>query len=283
MKKGLVMEGGGMRGMFVAGVCDVLMENNIVFDGAIGVSAGACFGCNYKSKQIGRAIRCTAKYITDERYCSLKTLLKTGNLFGPDFCYHQIPEKLDIFDAETFENNPMEFYVVCSDAVSGEGIYHKCEVADYEALEWIRASASLPLVSKPVEINGLKLLDGGIIDSIPLKWFCENGYNRNIVILTQPKSYRKKKSSSLPLLRASLLKYPKMYEAVKNRHIMYNKTLDFIEEKRIKGEIIVIQPDSVLPVGRIDKNPENLRKAYQIGREITEKRIDEIKRFMALD
>lgn len=283
MKKGLVMEGGGMRGMFVAGVCDVLMENNIVFDGAIGVSAGACFGCNYKSGQIGRAIRCTSKYITDPRYCSFGTLLKTGNLFGPDFCYHQIPEKLDVFDSEAFKNNPMEFYVVCSDAVRGNAIYRKCEVADYETMEWIRASASLPLVSKPVEIKGLKLLDGGIIDSIPLKWFCANGYNRNIVVLTQPKNYRKKKSSTLPLLKVSLLKYPKMFEAVKNRHIMYNKTLDFIEEKRIKGEALVIQPDNVLPVERLDKNPENLRKAYYVGREITERRIDEIKKFINQD
>ena len=150
-------------------------------------------------------------------------------------------------------------------------------------MEWIRASASLPLVSKPVEIKGLKLLDGGIIDSIPLKWFCENGYNRNIVVLTQPKNYRKKKSSTLPLLKVSLLKYPKMFEAVKNRHIMYNKTLDFIEEKRIKGEALVIQPDNVLPVERLDKNPENLRKAYYVGREITERRIDEIKKFINQD
>ena len=280
MKKGLVMEGGGMRGMFVAGVCDVLMENCIIFDGAIGVSAGACFGCNYKSGQIGRAIRCTAKYIVDPRYCSFRSLITTGNLFGADFCYHEIPEKLDVFDSEAYEKNPMEFYVVCSDAVSGEAVYHKCDVADFETMEWIRASASLPLVSKPVEINGLELLDGGIVDSIPLKWFCENGYEKNIVVLTQPRNFTKKKSSNLPLIKASLRKYPKMYEKVKNRHIMYNNTLKYIEEKRKSGEVLVIQPDEALPVDRVDKNPDNLRKAYNIGREVTQRRIEEIKRFM---
>ena len=141
------MEGGAMRGMFTAGVIDVLMENGIEFDGSIGVSAGACFGCNYKSKQIGRAIRYNMKYCNDKRYCSLWSLIKTGNLYGADFCYKELPEKLDIFDNKTYNENPMEFYVVCTDVQNGETIYKKCETADRNEIEWMRASASMPLVS----------------------------------------------------------------------------------------------------------------------------------------
>ena len=194
MKTGLVMEGGAMRGLFTAGVIDVMMEEEIEFDGAIGVSAGAAFGCNYKSKQIGRALRYNINYCKDKRYCSMKSLITTGNLYGAEFCYHELPDKLDIFDCETFENNPMEFYLVCTDVLTGKPVYKKCEKADYDCLEWMRASASMPLASKVVEIDGYKMLDGGVSDSVPLKYFESIGYDRNIVILTQPKSYRKKNS-----------------------------------------------------------------------------------------
>ena len=147
MKTGLVMEGGAMRGLFTAGVIDVMMEKEIEFDGAIGVSAGAAFGCNYKSKQIGRALRYNINDCKDKRYCSMKSLITTGNLYGAEFCYHELPDKLDIFDCETFENNPMEFYLVCTDVLTGKPIYKKCEKADYDCLEWMRASASMPLAS----------------------------------------------------------------------------------------------------------------------------------------
>ena len=148
MKTGLVLEGGAMRGIFTAGVCDVLMENGIDFDGCIGVSAGACFGCNFKSKQIGRAIRYNTRYCKDWRYCSVRSLIKTGDMFGAEFCYHTIPEKLDKFDAETFNNSNMEFYVVCTDVYTGKPVYHLCGEVDDKLYEWFRASASMPFVSK---------------------------------------------------------------------------------------------------------------------------------------
>ena len=191
MKKGLVLEGGAMRGLFTAGVLDVMLEHNIEFDGAVGVSAGACFGCNYKSKQIGRTLRYNKRFAKDKRYCSLYSLLTTGDLYGADFCYHEIPEKLDVFDEETYENNPMEFYVVCTDAETGEPVYHRIDTGNEENLEWIRASASMPVVSRAVEIGGKKLLDGGISDSIPLDWFTSIGYDRNVVVLTRPADYVK--------------------------------------------------------------------------------------------
>ena len=160
MKKGLVLEGGAMRGMFTAGVLDVLMENNIDFDGCVGVSAGAAFGCNIKSTQIGRVIRYNTKYCKDKRYCSFKSLLTTGDIFGADFCYNKLPFELDIFDTDTFKTSPVEFFVTATDIETGKAVYHKCTDGLNDDLLWFRASASMPLVSRTVEINGLKLLDG---------------------------------------------------------------------------------------------------------------------------
>lgn len=171
MKTGLILEGGAMRGMFSAGVMDVMMENGIRFDGIIGVSAGAAFGVNYKSGQIGRAIRYNAKYCRDKRYCGVGSLLKTGNLFNTEFCYGEVPLKLDAFDFDTYEKDPTAFYVTCTDIESGKPVYHEYTGRNDHGFDWIRASASLPLVSQIVEIDGVKLLDGGIADSIPVAYF----------------------------------------------------------------------------------------------------------------
>ena len=176
MKKGLVLEGGGLRSLFSAGVIDVMMENQITFDGIIGVSAGATFGSNYKSGQIGRALRYNIALKDDPRYISWRSFFKTGDLVGAEFSYHVMPTELDIFDYEAFRQNPMEFHIVCTDAETGEPVYKQLDIMDYEGLEWVRASASMPIVSKPVPLKGRKLLDGGIADSIPLKHFQELGY-----------------------------------------------------------------------------------------------------------
>ena len=157
MKKGLILEGGAMRGMFTAGVMDVLMENRIAFDGAVGVSAGAAFGCNYKSGQIGRAARYNIQYCRDSRYCGLRTLLKTGNIYSTEFCYGEVPMKLDRFDMEHYQENPMEFYVVCTDIETGKPVYHRYDGWEDHGFDWIRASASLPIVAQIVEIDGKKL------------------------------------------------------------------------------------------------------------------------------
>ena len=162
MKKGLILEGGAMRGMYTAGVTDIMMENGIEFDGAVGVSAGAAFGCNYKSRQIGRAARYNMRFCNDKRYCSIRSLITTGNIYNTDFCYNEVPAKYDPFDFETYINNPMEFYVVCTNVETGEPVYKKFEGTEESRFDWIRASASMPLVSQIVEIDGLKMLDGGI-------------------------------------------------------------------------------------------------------------------------
>ena len=228
MKTGLVLEGGAMRGMFTAGVLDVLMEHNIQLDGAVGVSAGAVFGCNYKSHQIGRTIRYNTEYCTDKRYASFGNLLRTGNLYSEQFCYHTVPEKLDPFDTEAFRENPMDFFVVCTDVRTGEPIYRKCRTGDAEDIQWMQASASMPLAAKIVKIGHYQLLDGGVADSIPVRFFESIGYKRNLIILTQPKGFVKQKNKMLPLIRARYVRYPAFVEAVADRHQRYNETLAYI-------------------------------------------------------
>ncbi len=280
MKYGLVMEGGAMRGMFTAGVTDVFMENGIKFDGAVGVSAGAAFGCNYKSEQPGRVIRYNTRFCRDSRFCSLRTLLRTGDIFGAEFCYHEIPEKLDVFDFRTFADSPMEFYVVCTDAETGKPVYHKCVKADYNELEWIRASASMPVVSRVVEIGGRKLLDGGISDSIPLKFMERSGYDRNVTILTQPRDFVKPPSSMARRMKPLFRRYPELVRAMNRRHKMYNAELKYIRRAEQEGRTFVIAPPEKLPVGHIEHNPDVLREVYRIGRNTADKHIDEVKKFM---
>ena len=280
MKTGLVLEGGAMRGLFSAGVMDVLMEHQIAFDGAIGVSAGAAFGCNYKSRQPGRVIRYNIEYARDPRYCSLRSLFKTGDLFGADFCYHELPNKLDPFDTEAFQQNPMEFYVVCTDVLTGEAVYQKCGIADDECFEWLRASASMPLVSRTVEIGGRRMLDGGIADSIPLRYFEQIGYNKILVILTQPEGYRKKKNKALPLIRLSFRQYPKMVEALEKRHKKYNDTLAYVKKREREGAVLVLRPQDSLSIGRVEHNPERMRQVYDCGRKVALQSLEQIEAFL---
>lgn len=266
MKTGLVLEGGAMRGMFTMGVVDVLMEEGLTFDGLIGVSAGAVFGCNVKSKQPGRAIRYNMAYSRDPRYCSFHSLRKTGDLFGVDFCYHEIPERLDLFDETTYEENPLPFYVVCTDVETGQAVYHLCENDIKKDIRWMQASASMPLAARIVEIDGGKYLDGGVADSIPLSYFQSIGYEKNLVILTQPKDYLKTKNKALPLMKRVFKEYPDFLSTIAHRHEVYNSTLAYIEEQEKTGNTLVIRPDASLPIGRVEHDPKKLREAYDIGR-----------------
>lgn len=266
MKTGIVMEGGAMRGMFTCGVLDVLMEEGITFDGAVGVSAGATFGCNLKSGQIGRALRYNKKYCTDKRYHSISSLIATGDIYNVDFCYEKLPYELDKWDLEAFQKNPMEFYCVATDAVTGKPVYYKCENGDRKDIKWIQASASMPLVSRPVEIDGGVYLDGGISDSIPLKFMEEKGYDKILVIETQPREYVKGKQKYMPLVRLMLKKYPGMIKAMEDRYLMYNEEKRYIREKEEKGEIEVIRPLEPLNISAIEKDPKELERVYQLGR-----------------
>lgn len=280
MKTGLILEGGAMRGMFTAGVIDIFMENGIEFDGAIGVSAGAAFGCNYKSRQPGRVIRYNKQFARDPRFCSFRSLLKTGDLFGAEFCYHTIPDKYDYFDVPAYVENPMDFYVVVTDVETGKAVYVSSEEAGKDSLEFFRASASMPLVSKAVEIRGKKYLDGGIADSVPIQYFESIGYDRNVLILTQPKGYVKKPSSAAKLMKFVLKDYPMVAKTMENRHNEYNETLEYIAKKEEAGEIIVIRPEAPLDIGRIEHNPDRLQAVYDVGRQVGEKYVEKVKAFL---
>ena len=281
MKTGLVLEGGGLRGIFTAGVLDVLMEEGVKFDGAVGVSAGAAFGSNYKSEQNRRAIRYNLRFAKDPRYSSIMSLIATGNLFNAQFCYHDIPEKLDPFDWETFRKNPMEFYLVCTDVETGKAVYHLCDNDDeQEMLEWFRASGSMPLVSRIVEIGDKKLLDGGIADSIPLRFMEEQGYERNLVVLTRPANYVKTGNPLMAMIERGLRDYPEGVEAIRNRHIAYNEEVAYVRQREIGKYAFVIRPDRDLDIGRVEHDRTKIRAAYKAGRRKARKLLPEIMTFL---
>ena len=281
MKKGLVLEGGGIRGIFSAGVMDVLIEEGIKFDGGIGVSAGAAFGCNYKSGQPRRAIRYNLKYAKDPRYSSVRSLLTTGDLFNAQFCYHDIPNKLYPFDWKAFRENPMEFYLVCTDVETGKPVYHLCgDENEWEMLEWFRASGSMPIVSRVVEIGDQKLLDGGITDSIPLRFMEEKGYDRNVVILTRPANYVKEPASMMRVMSRVLQKYPETVQAMEKRHVVYNETLAYIRQREAGKYAFVIRPETDLDVGRVEHDRFKIREAYKAGRKAARKHLDALRRFL---
>jgi len=276
MKTGLVLEGGAMRGLWTAGITDVMMEHDVWPDGLIGVSAGAAFGCNYKSRQTGRAIRYNTRFAKDPRYSGLKSLVKSGDYFNAEFGYHIIPKQYDVFDDDAFERNPMQFIVVCTDVETGQPVYQPLSKATWETYEWIRASASMPLASRVVELAGRKLLDGGVSDSIPLEYFERIGYRRNVVILTQPSGYRKEHNRLMPLMRLALRKYPRMIQAMDVRHLMYNRQLEYVAQAEREGRCLVIRPDGKIPIGHISHDAKLMRQVYENGRRAGEQYIQQI-------
>ncbi|MBQ3329792.1 MAG: patatin family protein [Ruminococcus sp.] len=277
---GMVMEGGAMRGLFTAGVIDVFLENDIEFSAAVGVSAGAAFGCNFKSRQKGRALRYNKRFCREKRYCSLYSLLKTGDLYGADFCYREIPEKLDPFDKEAYEQNPMAFYVVATDVYTGQPVYKRLDRADENCYLWMRASASMPMVSKAVEVEGHTLLDGGMSDAIPLRFMQEQGCKKNVVILTRPRDYVKTPANRL-MLKAGLRKYPAMIDVMTDRHKMYSFEREVVFASERQGSAFVLCPDQPLNVGHTEHDPEKLQAAYDEGRIIALRELDNIIEFMS--
>ncbi len=270
MKRGLVLEGGGLRGLFTAGVLNVFMEHGVKFDGIIGVSAGACFGCNYKSGQVGRVIRYNKRFARDPRYCSWSSLLRTGDLFNAEFCYRTLPMELDAFDAAAYEANPTEFYIVATDCTNGKPVYTRLDKADAKAFEWIRASASMPVVSRPVAIDGGEYLDGGLSDGIPLRHFESLGYDFNVVITTRPHGYRKFPSWKHRLAKPFLRRYPAVYKALKTRHEWYNDTLKYIDSRVAAEKAILIAPKEPLQISRVCHDPDQMQRVYDIGRKAGE-------------
>lgn len=264
MKKvGLVLEGGAMRGMYTAGILDSFLDNNIKVDCILGVSAGALFGVNYCSKQKGRALRYNKKYINDSRYMSLKSLIKTGNLVNTEFAYHEVPFKLDIFDEETYSKSKTDFYAVITNIKTGQAEYKKLINVSVQ-IDELRASGSMPYVSKPVKIGEEYYLDGALADSIPVLKCKEMGYEKIIVVLTKPLSYRKKKRPAF-IAKMFYKKHPNLVNAINTRYIKYNETLDIIIDMENKKEIFVFRPSKDLKIKRIEKNTDKLQEMYDLG------------------
>ena len=280
MKTGLVLEGGGMRSLFSEGVTDVMLAEGIRVDGIIGVSAGALFGCNYKSHQPGRGLRYNLRFRDDPRYMGWRSFLTTGNYVNTRFAYHTMPLELDVFDIPTFEADPAEFYVVCTDVETGTPVYKRLDHVDDHSLDWFRATGSMPIVSRPVRIDGRLLLDGGMTDCIPLEHFQSIGYERNIVVLTRPRGYQKTANKLTPLFRIFHPRHPKVAHCMAHRHEMYNAQLRYIEAQAALGKTLLIYPDEPLNIGRTELSEEKLKGIYEAGRQKALGMVEEIKQFL---
>ena len=266
MKIGLVLEGGGMRGMFTAGVLDALMEQNIQIDKIIGVSAGALFGINYASNQKGRALRYNLKYLKDKRYMGFYSLFTTGNIVNKDFAFYDLPFNLDPFDQDEFEKSHLDFYLTATNIASGKAEYFKIKNV-FEEMEYFRATSAMPFVSQFVEINRQKYLDGGIADSIPFEKAQELGCDKIIVVLTQPIDYRKTKSSSF-LFKLFYRKYPHLVKTLENRYRTYNEQVEEIIRLEKQNKIFVIRPNVSLNIGRLERDETKIRTVYELGEKI---------------
>jgi len=264
MKTGLVLEGGAMRGIYTAGVLDVFLDHDIKFDGVIGVSAGAIHGATYVAEQNGRNIRYYKKYRNDKRFMSFFSLVTTGDIVGKEFCYHDIPDILDPFDYENFKNSSTDFFAVCTDIEKGTPVYVLINDLKKQ-MEYLRASASMPMVSKVINAGGRMLLDGGITDSIPIRAAQKMGYDKIVVVQTREESYFKSPEGNI-LGDVMYRNFPKLAEAIRNRHKMYNYQKNYVSELEQQGKIFAIRPSRHVEIGRTEKNVDKIEEMYQLGR-----------------
>ncbi|SCW30760.1 Predicted phospholipase, patatin/cPLA2 family [Ruminococcaceae bacterium YRB3002] len=282
MGTGLVLEGGSMRGLFTMGVLDTFVEQGIRVDSCVGVSAGVAFGCNYKSGQVGRVLRYNTDFCRDWRFKSWRSLIITGDLFGADFCYNRIPNELDPFDCDAFESNPVDFWAVVTDCDSGEAVYHKLHRGGDEDMRWVRASASMPIASHPVYIDGHRYLDGGLTDSIPLEFMEKEGFKRNIVVLTQPRNYVKEPMSKalVTVLRAQGLNTAA--DLLRDRHILYNRQTEYVGERESEGAALVLAPSGPLNIGTLEREPAEFRRVYDEGVRVAVENLEKVRDFVGM-
>lgn len=279
-KVGMVLEGGSLRGLFTAGVLDVLLENKIDITEIVGVSAGALFGVNYFSNQKGRVIRYNKKYCGDKRYMSIKSLILTGNYINKKFAFYKVTKELDPFDNEIFKKNNKEYYAVVTNVETGKPEYLKIK-SPVDDLEILRATSAIPLFSKIIKIDGKKYLDGGISDSIPIHYI-KNKYNKNIVILTQPLNYRKHPLSKNKerIIKLKFHKYPNLINTMLNRYKKYNKVIEDIIEMEKNNEIFVIRPEKAINIKLSENNPEKLQEIYDMGVDSGKKAVKKLKKYL---
>ena len=280
-KVAMVLEGGGMRGLFTAGVLDVFLENKIKVDCIVGVSAGALFGANYFSNQKGRALRYNKQYLGDKRYISKRSLFLTGNLVNKNFAYYKITNELDPFDNETFIKSKKDYYVTVTNIETGSPEYIKIDNVN-EQMEAFRATSAVPFMSKIIKINDKKYLDGGISDSIPIEKCRSLGYKKIIVVLTQPLNYQKKPigKKQQTLINLKYHKYPKLINTMKNRYEHYNHTLKKINELEKQKEIFVIRPSTQINIPLTSNNKEKIQEVYDMAISDSKKIIKKLKEYL---
>lgn len=280
-KIGLILEGGGMRGIYTAGVLDFFIEKNIEVDITIGVSAGSCHASSYLSKQYKRAYNATVDYINDKRYLSFSNLIKTGSIFGMDFMFNKIPNELNIYDYDTFAKSKSKFVVVATNCETGSPEYFELKDLKKEII-YMQASCSIPMFANIVEIDDFKLVDGGVSDSIPIEYSLNQGYKKNIVVLTRDITYKKNKQQFLPIVNKKYKKYPNLVKAIENRHLNYNKSLNLVNKLEKDGDVLVIRPKKPVNVSQIEKNAKKLTALYEEGyddaKELYDKILDFIKK-----
>lgn len=280
-KIGLILEGGGMRGIYTAGVLDFFIEKNIEVDITIGVSAGSCHASSYLSKQYKRAYNATVDYINDKRYLSFSNLIKTGSIFGMDFMFNKIPNELNIYDYDTFSKSKSKFVVVATNCETGSPEYFELKDLKKEII-YMQASCSIPMFANIVEIDDFKLVDGGVSDSIPIEYALNQGYKKNIVVLTRDITYKKNKQKFLSIVNRKYKKYPNLVKAIENRHLNYNKSLNLVNQLEKDGDVLVIRPKKPVNVSQIEKNAKKLTSLYEEGyddaKELYDKILDFIKK-----
>lgn len=279
MSVGIVLEGGGMRGLYTAGVLDQLLEEEIKVDGMVTVSAGALFGMNYASKQRGRALRYNKKYINDKRYISVRSFLQTGNMINKEFAYHTVPFELDKFDQEAFARSGIDFYATATNVETGEPEYFQI-TNGFQQIEALRASGSIPFVSQIVSYDGGKYLDGGVSDSIPIYKAKKLGYEKIIVVLTRPQEYRKIKPVSPRMIDLFYRSYPEFANRLKTRYQEYNEMLEHIIHLEQNGELFVIRPSQNIPIKILEQDPEKLQTIYDLGMNDAQAEMKELKKYL---
>ena len=282
MKTGLVLEGGGMRGLYTLGVLDALAEYNISFDYVIGVSAGACHGSSFVSRQQERAYRIFNDYLKDKRYISIQNFIKTKSMFGMDFVFHEIPDKLDPFDFTTFANSPTEFVTGVTDMVTGQPVYFGKQENSYDMCTVIAASSSIPMFSPPVEYRGNYYLDGGTSDPIPFRKALKDGCDRLVVVRTRDRAYRKKPESGSLLYRRAFRQYPAMIDCIDRRHTVYNHQVACVERLEQAGQAFVYAPEKPVKISRFENDLRKLDFLYRDGWKDVEHTLPQLKEFLQL-
>ncbi len=281
MKTALILEGGGMKALYTAGVIDVLVQNKIETDVAAGVSSGALFGTNYKAKQIGRILRYNLNYSANSERLGLKSFLKTGNVMNKDFYFREVPYELDVMDADTYHNSKTEFFAVVTNLKTGLAEYKNInDLYDNNCVEYLRASGSLPFLSKPVYVDGTPYLDGGVVDSIPVKHFLEMGYDKIIVVLTKTKDFRPK--MKIPFAKVVYHKYPKFAKVLKYRNPFYTEQCEYVDKLEEENKVFVIRPSKDLKVGTLERNKEKLQEMYDLGIEDCKQKLESVKEYLEL-